>query len=122
MAVLEFLIRFLFEDHQTRAMAKHGNAKDGKITAELTKVLRALADPVRLEIVRQLSEGEKACGLFGIDMPKSSLSHHFRVLRQTGIIASETQGTVIMNRLQRDGLEERFPGLLKSILSAAKKA
>lgn len=103
-------------------MATRSKPKTRNMAAPLSDVLHALADPVRLEIVRQLSEGEKACGLFGIDMPKSSLSHHFRVLRQTGIIESETQGTVIMNRLQRNPLEERFPGLLKSVLSAAKKA
>ena len=86
----------------------------------IVEMLQALADPVRLEIVRQLNtEGEKACGSFGIDMPKSSLSHHFRVLREAGVIASESQGTVIMNRLQQSELETRFPGLLESILDAA---
>jgi DNA-binding transcriptional ArsR family regulator len=84
----------------------------------LIEVLHALADLVRLEIVRQLDEsGEKACGLFVVDMPKSSLSHHFRVLRKSGVIVSETQGTIIMNRLQRKDLDARFPGLLKSILA-----
>lgn len=102
-------------------MAKSANTKRNNVSTQLTEVLHALADPVRLEIVRQLSEGEKACGLFGIEMPKSSLSHHFRVLRQTGIIASENQGTVIMNWLQSEDLEARFPGLLSSVLSAAKK-
>lgn len=83
-------------------------------------MLHALADPVRLEIVRQLNaQGEKACGSFGIDMPKSSLSHHFRVLREAGVIAYETQGTVIMNRLQHRELAARFPGLLDSVLNAA---
>lgn len=86
---------------------------------ELVAVLHALADPVRLEIVRQLSvEGEKACGLFGIKMPKSSLSHHFSVLRQAGLIASENEGTAIMNRLRVDDLEKQFPGLLGSVLAA----
>jgi DNA-binding transcriptional ArsR family regulator len=85
----------------------------------LMEVLHALADPVRLEIVRQLDEaGKKACGMFGIDMPKSSLSHHFRILRESGVIVSETQGTIIMNRLRRKDLEARFPGVLKSILAA----
>jgi DNA-binding transcriptional ArsR family regulator len=89
----------------------------------LMEVLHALADPVRLEIVRQLDEaGEKACGLFGIDMPKSSLSHHFRILRKSGVIVSETQGTVLMNRLRRQDLEARFPGVLKSILAGARQA
>jgi len=88
----------------------------------LREVLHALADPVRLEIVRQLDEaGEKACGMFGIDMPKSSLSHHFRILRKSGVIVSETQGTIIMNRLRRKDLEARFPGLLKSILAATRQ-
>jgi DNA-binding transcriptional ArsR family regulator len=88
----------------------------------LIEVLHALADPVRLEIVRQLDEaGEKACGMFGMDMPKSSLSHHFRILRKSGIIVSETQGTILMNRLQRKDLEARFPGLLGSILASTSK-
>jgi DNA-binding transcriptional ArsR family regulator len=91
-----------------------------KPQSTLVEVLHALADPVRLEIVRQLDvEGEKACGLFGIDMPKSSLSHHFRVLRESGVIASEGQGTVLMNRLQREELEAKFPGVLESVLAAA---
>ena len=88
----------------------------------LREVLHALADPVRLEIVRQLDEaGEKTCGMFGIDMPKSSLSHHFRILRKSGVIVSETQGTVLMNRLRRTDLEARFPGVLKSILAGARQ-
>jgi len=88
----------------------------------LIAVLHALSDPVRLEIVRQLDEaGKKACGKFGFDSPKSSLSHHFRILRESGVIASQGQGTVLMNRLRRDDLEARFPGLLRSILASTTK-
>jgi DNA-binding transcriptional ArsR family regulator len=88
----------------------------------LMEVLQALADPVRLEIVRQLDEaGEKACGMFGIDMPKSSLSHHFRILRESGVIISEGQGTVLMNRIRRAELEAKFPGLIESILKEAQR-
>jgi DNA-binding transcriptional ArsR family regulator len=88
----------------------------------LTAVLHALSDPVRLEIVRQLGEaGEKACGKFGFDSPKSSLSHHFRILRENGVIASEGHGTILMNRLRREDLEARFPGLLDSILASTSK-
>jgi DNA-binding transcriptional ArsR family regulator len=65
--------------------------------------------------------GEKACGKFGFDSPKSSLSHHFRILRENGVIASEGQGTVLMNRLRREDLEARFPGLLGSILASTGK-
>lgn len=88
----------------------------------LLEVLQALADPIRLEIVRQLDEsGHKACGMFGIDMPKSSLSHHFRILRESGVIVSEGQGTVLMNRLRREELEASFPGLIESVLKGAQK-
>ncbi len=87
----------------------------------LTEVLHALSDPVRLEIVRQLDEaGEKACGKFGLDMPKSSLSHHFRILRQSGVIASEGQGTILMNRLCWKELETSFPNLIESILAGVR--
>jgi DNA-binding transcriptional ArsR family regulator len=88
----------------------------------LMEILQALADPIRLEIVRQLDEsGPKACGMFGIDMPKSSLSHHFRILRESGVIVSEGQGTVLMNRLRREEMEASFPGLIESILEGAQK-
>ncbi len=61
----------------------------------LPSILQAFSDPVRLEIVRQLDEaGEKACGKFELDMPKSSLSHHFRILRESGVIESEGRGTI----------------------------
>ena len=84
----------------------------------LTSILQAFSDPVRLEIVRQLDEaGEKPCGKFGLDMPKSSLSHHFRILRESGVIESEGQGTILMNRLRREALDARFPGLVASILA-----
>jgi DNA-binding transcriptional ArsR family regulator len=100
------------------------NRSKAKSRSELSlrEVLHALADPVRLEIVRQLDEaGEKTCGMFEIDMPKSSLSHHFRILRKSGVIVSETQGTIIMNRLRRKDLEARFPGVLQSILAATRQ-
>jgi DNA-binding transcriptional ArsR family regulator len=51
---------------------------------QLTAVLYALSDEVRLGIVRQLAKkGEQSCGVFEVDRPKSSLSHHFRVLRES---------------------------------------
>ncbi|HEY3440315.1 MAG TPA: metalloregulator ArsR/SmtB family transcription factor [Paludibaculum sp.] len=86
---------------------------------ELTAVLYALSDATRLQIVRSLaSAGEIACGYFNIDMPKSSLSHHFRVLRNAGVITTRREGTALLNRLRKTELDERFPGLLKAILRA----
>lgn len=88
---------------------------------ELTEVLGALSDPVRLEIVRQLAadEEERTCGSFGLPIAKSTATHHFRVLREAGVIASREEGTRKFNRLRRDDLEARFPGLLDAILANA---
>ena len=86
---------------------------------ELTGVLHALADPIRLEIVRALATGsEVRCGAFGLSVTKSTQTHHFRVLRESGVIAQEASGTAVVNRLRRDELDGRFPGLLESVLSA----
>lgn len=85
----------------------------------LTAVLYALSDDVRLGIVRMLDErGSCACGEFEIDRPKSSLSHHFRVLRESGVVATVRQGTVLMNRLRREDLDARFPRLLNAVLGS----
>jgi DNA-binding transcriptional ArsR family regulator len=82
-------------------------------------VLYALSDNVRLDIVRQLADGEeRACGDFRIEMPKSSLSHHFRVLRESGLVSTRRVGTVLLNTLRREEIESRFPGLLKAVLGA----
>src|SRR5580658_4696611 len=83
----------------------------------LTAVLYALSDEVRLGIVRQLAEcGEQPCGVFEVDRPKSSLSHHFRVLRESGILATRKNGKTLLNTLRREDLDARFPGLLSAIL------
>ena len=69
--------------------------------ADLPRVLAALGDPVRLDIVRQLAErGEVPCGGFGIEMPKSTLSHHFRVLREAGVLGMRGEGTTVLNFLE----------------------
>ena len=86
---------------------------------ELTGVLHALADPVRLEIVRGLAEsGECRCNAFDLPVTKSTSTHHVRVLRESGVIEQRAAGTAVVNRLRREELDERFPGLLDSVLSA----
>lgn len=86
---------------------------------ELTAVLYALSDETRLKIVQELTVTyEIACGNFGIDMPKSSLSHHFRVLWNSGVIGRRKEGTALMNSLRRADINARFPGLLDSILAS----
>lgn len=123
MTAAKFAILFMSEYHRTLSVATVNRTKAiSRREPSMIEVLHALADPVRLEIVQQLhTSGEKSCGMFGLDMPKSSLSHHFSVLRKSGIIVSKTQGTIIMNRLQRKELDARFPGLLKSVLGGARQ-
>ena len=86
----------------------------------LPTLLYALGDPWRLHIVEQLTAADEAisCGdLEGIkEVPKSTGSHHFKVLRESGLIRMVPQGRRILVSLRREDLEERFPGLLKAIL------
>ena len=87
---------------------------------ELSSVLHALSDPARLDIVRRLADGdETACGIFDLGLSKATLSHHFRVLREAGIIRQYYEGTSRMSRLRTEDLETRMPGLLGAVLNAA---
>src|SRR6059058_5182615 len=79
----------------------------------LESVLGALGDPVRLSIVRTLAAtwgGSRSCGSFGLTVSKSTASHHFRVLREAGVIRQRDQGRHRMTELRRADLEARFPG------------
>jgi DNA-binding transcriptional ArsR family regulator len=88
---------------------------------DLAAVLHALSDPVRLRIVAGLAGGdERTCGSFDVAVSKSTCTHHFRVLREAGLIRQRQQGTMRLNSLRRDDLEARFPGLLGTILQAAR--
>lgn len=81
-------------------------------------VLHALSDPVRLEIVRRLDgSGEASCSALDGGRPKSSMSHHFRVLREAGLVRTRSDGSAHMNALRRDELDRRFPGLLGAVLA-----
>jgi DNA-binding transcriptional ArsR family regulator len=84
-------------------------------------VLQALGDPVRLSIVRTLygtPDSQRPCGMFGLPVAKSTASHHFRVLREAGVIAQRASGRERLTELRRDDLEARFPGLLRSVVAA----
>lgn len=85
----------------------------------LPEVLHALSDPVRLQIVRTLADRqEKACSAVEASVSKSTLSHHFKVLREAGITHTRVNGTQRLVSLRQDDLDERFPGLLRSVLDA----
>jgi len=84
----------------------------------LERVLYALSDSIRLDIVRHLARVEAAsCGELDGGRPKSTVSHHFKVLREAGLVLTETTGTMHMNQLRRADIESRFPGLLTVILA-----
>tara|TARA_R110000772_G_scaffold268420_1_gene395408 strand:- start:840 stop:1139 length:300 start_codon:yes stop_codon:yes gene_type:complete len=85
----------------------------------LEHLLHALSDPVRMDIVRRLAdEGEASCSALDGGRPKSSMSHHFRVLREAGLVWTRNDGVVHMNSLRRKELDKRFPGLMKAVLTA----
>jgi DNA-binding transcriptional ArsR family regulator len=85
----------------------------------LEQVLYALSDPVRLSIVSTLaSEGEATCAALDGGRPKSSMSHHFRVLRESGLVHTRSEGTTHLNSIRSEELERRFPGLLAAVLAA----
>jgi DNA-binding transcriptional ArsR family regulator len=81
-----------------------------------TTVMAALSDPVRLAIVARLADlepgGELPCTTLAVPVSKSTQSGHFKVLREAGVIRQRDEKTWRMNRLRRDDLDARFPGLL----------
>lgn len=86
---------------------------------ELTAVLQAVADEQRLRIIRELAcLGEAACGAVDLEISKATRSHHFRVLRESGLTHTRTEGTRRWVSLRKEELDARFPGLLDALLAA----
>ncbi|HVK21296.1 MAG TPA: transcriptional regulator [Actinokineospora sp.] len=85
-------------------------------------VLHALADPMRLHMVRELAKlGEGvACGTIELPISKSTRTHHLRILRDAGVTWTVQSGTSRITSLRRDDLDTLFPGLLTGILAAKK--
>lgn len=87
---------------------------------QFSAVMNALSDPIRLGIVAHLADvepdGELACTALGLPVSKSTQSHHFKVLREAGVIRQRDRATYRLNRLRRDDLEARFPGLLDLVI------
>jgi DNA-binding transcriptional ArsR family regulator len=87
-------------------------------------ILHALSDPVRAAIYAQLllSDCSQNCsGFLEVGdriIPKSTLSQHFKILRDAGLIRSERKGVEMRNTGRCDEIEKRFPSLIYSILSA----
>ena len=87
---------------------------------DLPTVLHALSDPQRLHIVRTLAADPepRPCGSFAVSISKSTCTHHFRVLREAGVVEQQVHGTARLTSLRRDNLDARFPGLLDAVLES----
>ena len=91
---------------------------------DLATILRTVGDPVRLSIVRLLSDDrERRCTLVGdrLDIPASTLSYHLRLLREAGVTRTRAEGTERHVSLRRDDLDRLYPGLLDVIVSPRAK-
>jgi ArsR family transcriptional regulator len=80
-------------------------------------LLAALADPVRLSIVRQLAAADEVCACDFTeccDVSQPTISHHLKVLREAGVLTSERRGTNIVYSLSPD-LARRFGGIGASL-------
>lgn len=88
---------------------------------ELGEVLGALADPLRRTVVVALAaqpDGfEQNCTAFGLPVTKATRTHHFRVLREAGLIWMRDRGNSVLTSLRRKDLEDRFPGLLQAVVA-----
>ncbi|MER5258681.1 MULTISPECIES: ArsR/SmtB family transcription factor [unclassified Streptomyces] len=82
----------------------------------LGPVLAALADPLRRRVVRELATAPdgtaRTCSSFELPVSKATVTHHFRALREAGLIQQVARGNSRMATLRRADLERRFPGLL----------
>ncbi|MER5951690.1 helix-turn-helix domain-containing protein [Streptomyces sp. NPDC001904] len=99
-----------------RAAPAHAHPRDVTLEAALL----ALADPVRRTLVRELAAAgpwERTCGTFDVPVTKATLSRHFAVLREAGLLEQKDAGARRLNRLRREEFDERFPGLLALVLA-----
>ncbi|MEV5508329.1 ArsR/SmtB family transcription factor [Streptomyces orinoci] len=98
---------------------EEGHPEPGEM--ELGKVLAALADPLRRRVVTELAagpEGEaRTCSSFALPVAKATVTHHFRTLREAGLIRQVNRGNSRMATLRRSEIEQRFPGLLALLLA-----
>lgn len=90
---------------------------------DLVQVLAALADPVRLKLARIFYErGQMICTraseLADLSITKSTLSHHARTMRESGLVEVRVDGRYRWIRLRREDLDRRFPGLLRAVFEA----
>ncbi|MGW2642080.1 ArsR/SmtB family transcription factor [Streptomyces sp. NPDC001348] len=100
-----------------RAAPVHAHPEDVSVLTALS----ALADPVRIQLIRELAgspDWTRSCGSFDVRVGKAAKSHHFSVLRGAGLVEQRDEGPRRVNRLRREEFDARFPGLLDLVLRA----
>jgi DNA-binding transcriptional ArsR family regulator len=100
-----------------RSAPVHTHPEDVPLLAALS----ALADPVRIQLVRDLAnhpDWTLSCSNFDVPVGRAAKSHHFSVLRDAGLVEQRDQGAKRLNRLRREEFDARFPGLLDLALRA----
>ena len=98
-------------------MDSEGHPLEDEIT--LGAVLSAVADPLRRRVVLELAQApagtERTCVSFGLPVSKATLTHHFRILRESGLIRQVNRGNSRAATLRGDEINRRLPGLLDLI-------
>lgn len=86
---------------------------------ETLEVMKALAHPIRLKIIIDLindkPNAERHCTSFGLEVSKATRSHHFKILKESGLIQHVDHGNRSLAKLRRTEIETKFPGLLKML-------
>ncbi|MBW8802774.1 MAG: helix-turn-helix transcriptional regulator [Catenulisporales bacterium] len=85
---------------------------------DLSSVLLALADPHRRQVILELARDpktERQCSTFVLPIAKSTKTHHWRVLRESGLVYQRAVGNGLYIQLRDEDLRRRFPGLLDTI-------
>ncbi|GGN87039.1 transcriptional regulator [Actinoplanes lobatus] len=106
--------------YDVRRRRPRGWAHPDLADVDLGRVLDALGDPVRLEVVRQLATaGGVVQGAFDVPVTGQTLSHHLRTLTTAGLVRVSQAGRFRCCELRTRDVEKRFPGLLPAILANA---
>jgi DNA-binding transcriptional ArsR family regulator len=86
----------------------------------LVDILRAVSDPIRLRIVQVLADGvehPKTTDIWGFDVQKSTMAHHFKTLREAGLTRTLIEGRNHAIQLRREELDAKFPGLIAALVA-----
>jgi len=88
---------------------------------DIVRVLQALADPVRLELIRALrsNTSPRSCAIteYDVEISAPTLSHHWKVLREAGLTTTFVEGRTRWVELRTEDVHARFPGLLDAVLA-----